>query len=152
MLGLCRLFADNTSIWQRSYELNSLENMVNIDLENISVWANKWLVKLNSSKTEIVYFSNRNVPDDLMLTFDNITIKPVDCHKHLGVAISYDCKSSAHNNYIVEKASKQIAVLRKLKFQLSKSFVNKMFLTFSDLFWNILVRYGIIVQKQILID
>ena len=104
--------------------------MVNIDFENISVWADKWLVKLNPSKTEIVYFSNRNVPNDLVFTFNNIAIKPVDCHKHLGVTISSDCKWSAHINSIVVKASKQIAVLRKLKFHLSRNFLDKMYLTF----------------------
>jgi hypothetical protein len=34
--GLCRLFADDTSIGGKSYEINSLCNMVNTDLKYIS--------------------------------------------------------------------------------------------------------------------
>ena len=130
MLGLCRLFADDTSIRQKSYEIDSLKNMVHIDLNNISEWAHKWLVKMNPNKTEIVYFSNRVVPNDLFFNFDGIVIKPVQCHKHLGLTISSDCKWSSHINIVIEKAAKQIAVLRKLKFYLSRDYLEKIYLTF----------------------
>jgi hypothetical protein len=32
-IGLCRLFADDKSIGEKSYKMNSLCNMVNIDLK-----------------------------------------------------------------------------------------------------------------------
>jgi hypothetical protein len=38
-IGLCRLFADDTSIGEKWYEMNSLCNMVNTDLKNISEWS-----------------------------------------------------------------------------------------------------------------
>jgi hypothetical protein len=46
MLGLCRLFADDTSVGERALEINNLRSMVNIDLNNITHWAKQWLVKL----------------------------------------------------------------------------------------------------------
>ena len=92
MLGLCRLFADDTSVGERSLEINSLRSMVNIDLNNIKHWAKQWLVKLNPEKTEIVYFSTRPSPDDLYFSTDNIKIKPFDAHKHIGVTLSADGK------------------------------------------------------------
>jgi hypothetical protein len=39
MLGLCRFFADDTSVGERSLEINHLRSMVNIDLNNITHWA-----------------------------------------------------------------------------------------------------------------
>ena len=41
MLGLCRLFADDTSVGERSLEINSVCSMVNIDLNNIKHWASR---------------------------------------------------------------------------------------------------------------
>ena len=38
MLGLCRLFADDTSVCERALEINNLRSMVNIDLNNITHW------------------------------------------------------------------------------------------------------------------
>ena len=108
LTGLCRLFADDTSISERCLDVQSLNNLVNIDLNNISVCAKKWLVKLNPDKTEIVYFNNRAVPDNLLFAVDNSTLSPVDQHKHLGVILSADCKWANHINFIIEKASKQV--------------------------------------------
>ena len=76
------MFADDTSIGEKSYEMNSLCNMVNTDLNNISEWSKQWLVKLNPTKTRIY---------------------PVKCHKHLGITLSADCKFSNHINTIIEK-------------------------------------------------
>lgn len=130
MLGLCRLFADDTSIGERSYNIDSLRNMVNIDLVNISNWSKQWLVKLNPDKTEIMYFSTRNAPDDLCFTVGDSRIYPVESHRHLGVILSADCKWTKHIDMIAEKASKQIAVLRKLKFQVSRGFLENIYLVF----------------------
>jgi len=41
------LFADDTSIGEISYEMNSFSNMANTDLKNISEWSKQWLVKVN---------------------------------------------------------------------------------------------------------
>ena len=105
MLGLCRMFADDTSDGERSLEINHLRSMVNIDLNNITHWAKQWLVKLNPEKTEIVYFSTRPSPDDLYFSTDNIKIKPVYAHKHLGVTLRADGKWSKYINNVVVKAS-----------------------------------------------
>jgi hypothetical protein len=39
--------------------------MVNTDLRNISEWSKQWLVKLNPTKTDIVYFKTIDVPPGL---------------------------------------------------------------------------------------
>ena len=56
-IGLCRLFADGTCIGEKSNEMNSLCNMVNTYLKNISEWSKQWLVKLNPTKIDNVSFS-----------------------------------------------------------------------------------------------
>jgi hypothetical protein len=85
MLGLCRLFADDTSVGERSLEINHLRSLFNTDLNNITHWAKQWLVKLNLEKTEIMYmyFSTRPSPVDLYFSTDNIKIKPVDAQYFL---------------------------------------------------------------------
>jgi hypothetical protein len=63
-IELCRLFADDISIGEKSYEMNSLCNMGNTDLKNISEWSKQWLVKL-----KVKYIVSRKFRDTLNLSF-----------------------------------------------------------------------------------
>ena len=54
-------------------------------------------------------------------------LKIVENHKHLGVTISLNNKWSKH---IINSALKQISYLRKLKFQLPKNTLNKLYCTY----------------------
>jgi hypothetical protein len=87
---LCRLFADDTSIGEKSYEINSLCNMVNTDLKYISQWCKQWLVKLNPTKTDIFYFNTTDIPPGLFW-IENTRIYP-------GCVI---CKQSAQANRFI---------------------------------------------------
>jgi hypothetical protein len=79
--------------------------------------------------TEIVYFSTRSYPLDLYFSIDNVKIKPVDGHKHLGVTLSADCKWSKHMNNVVVKTSRQIAVLHKIKVKVSRNLLENIYMT-----------------------
>ena len=83
--------------------MNSLCNMVNTDLKHISEWSKQWLVKLNPTKTDIVYFNTRDIPPGLFFWIENTRMYPVKCHKHLGITLSADCKWSNHIHTIIEK-------------------------------------------------
>jgi hypothetical protein len=61
---------------------------------------------------------------------ENTRMYPLKCHKHLGITLNADCKWSNHINTIIEKTSKLVAVLRKLKFKVSRNFLEIMYLTF----------------------
>ena len=102
--------------------------MVNTDLKYISKWCEQWLVKLNPTKTDIFYFNTTDIPPGLFW-IENTRMYPVKCHKHLGITLSADWKWSNHINTIIAKTSKQVAVLRKLKFKVSRNFFETMYLT-----------------------
>ena len=46
VLGLCRLFADDTSIGHSAHDEHTLVNLTDIDFSNLSKWSEQWLVKL----------------------------------------------------------------------------------------------------------
>ena len=101
------------------------------DLNNISEWSKQWLVKLNPTKIDIVYFNTRDTPPGLFFWIENTRMYPVKCHKHLGITLSADCKWSNHINTIIEKTSKQVTALRKLKFKVSRNFPETMYIVFN---------------------
>ena len=51
-------------------------------------------------------------------------------HKHLGIVFSSDCKWTKRIDKLIESASKQLNVLRKLKYCLNRNYLEKIYLTF----------------------
>ena len=54
----------------------------------------------------------------------------VETHKHLEIYLSYDCSWHKHISYIKEKAWNRINVKRKLKFELDRTSLEIIYLTF----------------------
>ena len=88
-------------------------------------WSNRWLLKFNSTKTEIIIFNVNGVECNLTFNFDKTTIDPVHTHKHLGIVFSSDCKWTKHIDKLIESASKQLNVFRKLKYRLNRNYLEQ---------------------------
>ena len=69
----------------------------------------------NPDKIDIMLFDSRR-QGNLNFKFGQTDILSVDFHKHLGIVFSVDGKWTQHIDYILSKESKQVCVLRKLKF------------------------------------
>jgi hypothetical protein len=67
---------------------------------------------------------------NLNFKFGQTDILFVDFHTHLSIVFSSDGKLTRHIDYILSKASKQLCVLRKLKFILKREILEKIYLTF----------------------
>ena len=63
----------------------------------------------------------------LMITQGLILLKT---HKHLGVHLSSNNKWTKHIDSVISSASKQVSYLRKLKYQLNRRSLNKLYCTF----------------------
>jgi hypothetical protein len=96
-----------------SASLMSLDSSasLNRDLQKNSIWAQKWKVSFNSSKSKDKIFSNNSPP----LLFSNIYIERVNLHKHLGIYLSSSLDWSKHVHEVCLKANKKLSVLRSVK-------------------------------------
>ena len=56
MIGLSRLFADDTSLQCSSDSLREIETNMNHDLNVLNEWAKKWLMSFNPLKTKVMFF------------------------------------------------------------------------------------------------
>jgi hypothetical protein len=78
--------------------INTLElqvkTVIDHDLKELDEWSKKWLMTFNSDKTEIMLFSNTDIPG-FNFTFNERTIPITNSHKHLGVTFSSDAKWSS---------------------------------------------------------
>jgi hypothetical protein len=61
--------------------------VIDHDLKELDEWSKKWLMTFNSDKTEIMLFSNTDIPE-FNFTFNGRIIPITNSHKHLGVTFS----------------------------------------------------------------
>jgi hypothetical protein len=130
MTGLGRLFADDTPIRHIANDKDSLQDMVNLDLAYLNDWSKRCLVKFNQNKTEIMVFSTRDTKRYFNFDFDGTSLTDVELHKHLCVIFCNDCKWTRHTDKLIEKSSKQLNILSKLKFKLKRNYLETIYLTF----------------------
>ena len=82
------IHADDTTLIASSANPTETTDILNMDLDKISVWAEKWKVKFNAEKLCSMLYStkqNLNIPG-LLLNGDSI--KMVNEHKHLGIFLT----------------------------------------------------------------
>ena len=129
LISLTRLFADDTSFSCSGDDESQIRSVINHDLNALSEWSNKWLMSFNPDKTEIMIFSNSDIPL-LNFNFNGIDIPISGSHKHLGITFSSDAKWNLHVENILSSVSKHLNVLRKLKYKLSRSNLEKLYIVY----------------------
>ena len=82
------LFADGTSL---SIVVNTPDiygAILQSDIDKVSRWADRWLVKFNPSKSKSLLISRKQIkPVHLDLSLSDVVIPSVPSHKHLGIII-----------------------------------------------------------------
>ena len=92
----------------------------------LSKWSKQWLVTFNPNKTVALYFGNCQPP---LLEFNNTVLSTTFDHKHLGVALSGDCKWHTHINNICSSSSKNLGILKKM-FTVKRNTLNRIYISF----------------------
>ena len=139
-----KLFADDTSIYMiiDNPLLNAIQ--LNQNLNKIHNCSKKWLVNFNPQKTETLLISRKTFPTyHPPLFMNNTPIQEVSEHKHLGLIFDTSCQWKSHIDYILEKASNKLKLLRALKFQIDRKSLQTMYFSFirpvieySDIVWD----------------
>ena len=151
-----KLFADDTSLYLIVDDPNETANILNNDLETIHKWAETWLVKFNPSKSESLLLSRKNITHlHPPLVMNNVHIKKVTHHKHLGLFLSHDGTWHEHIDYITSKAWQRLNIMRKLKFLLDRESLQIIYISFirpileySDVVWDNITQYEVnAIQK-----
>jgi hypothetical protein len=63
LISPTRLFADYTYFSYSNRDELQIKTVIDHDLEELDEWSKKWLMTFNSDKTEIMLFSNTDIPE-----------------------------------------------------------------------------------------
>jgi hypothetical protein len=129
LISLSRFFADDTSFRYSGRDEIHIQTVIDHDLIKLDEWSKKWLMSFNPKKTEIMLFSNMEIPE-LNFTFNGRTNPITNSHKHLGVTFSSDAKCNIYIEHILSSIYKHLNVLRKLKYKLFRKKIEKIYLVY----------------------
>ena len=111
------LFADDTNILLSHNNLRELINIMNLELNNVSLWFKSNKLSLNISKTHFMHFqtTRRNVTLSQNIIIDNIPLNQEEYVKFLGITIDKHLSWGQHINNVSSSIAKGIGILYKLK-------------------------------------
>ena len=107
-----RLFADDCILYR---EIRTMQDQLILqnDLNKLKEWADKWGMKFNPSKCEIMRICHNRTPLERFYTLSGQVLKQVNKTKYLGVYISEDLSWTPHIEYTTAKANRALGLLRR---------------------------------------
>ena len=110
-----KIYADDTKIYRTINEPDKDIPALQLDLNRLSDWANKWQSCFNPEKFEVMHATHsrdRSKPSYSL----GVQLKSVESVKDLhgvGVTINSDLSCGKHVSYIVNKANKVLGVIKQ---------------------------------------
>ena len=123
------LFADDTTLSMSGDQLVVLTQKINTELAKVLDWliVNKLIINL--SKTNCMLFTNKREERILNIKAHNTVLEQKSECKFLGIIIDDEISWKAHINYISNKVSKTIALLRYLRYTFPKQVLKTLYMT-----------------------
>ena len=127
------MFADDTNLFLTGNDLITVERQFNNELVLINTWFQANLLSLNVSKTSFVIFGRRkNMSANIFI--NKTSLQRVYDTKFLGVILSADLKWDKHIEIVVNKISKNIGIISKVRHLLPKNLTCNLYFTLFDPF------------------
>ena len=118
IISICKIFADDTSLFSKVYNTVNSENTLNTDLKSITNWAYQWKIKFNpdpkKQANEVTFFRKSNTVSHPPVIFNNNSIAKCSYHKHLGVVLDSKLDFSIHIEHKIKRCNKLISLLGRL--------------------------------------
>ena len=143
-----KLFADDTSIYTIVKDKNESANILNNDLQLISIWGYQWKMLFNPDPKkpaqEVLFSRKKQLQNHPNISLNNIQVERSGHQKHLGLILDEKLNFKKHVDGAISKVNKGISVIKKLRHTLPR----KSLITIYKVFLRPLIDYGDIIYDQ----
>ena len=116
--SICKIFADDTSLFSKVLDVNESTKKLNLDLEKISEWAFQWKMHFNpdpnKQANEVIFSRKSKVHSHPPLTFNNNDVKKCPHQKHLGIILDSKLDFNIHVDNKIKKCYRMIGIIKRL--------------------------------------
>ena len=115
------LFADDTNVFLSHKDADCLANILNTELNKLSIWFRANKLSLNLKKTKFMVFkpSQKRKSHDIQLFINDYKLDQVKETIFLGVILDENLNWKSEISHVANKVSKSIGIIRKSNFYLS---------------------------------
>ena len=145
----CIMYADDTTLLCSSSDPISLQSDLTSSLTSIATWFKVSKLTFNVKKIKLMIFGTNNILknfENISLTYAKDLIDRVDSYKYLGVLFNPWLTWCNHVNSISSRISKRIGLIRRIKFFLPISILNKLAKALVMPHFDFVVECGLIVM------
>ena len=108
-----RLFADDYTIYREVSKQSDCE-MLQMDLNNLHIWTQKWQLSLNASKCKAMRFTNKWKLNHYVYHLNNTPLEWCESYKYLGVILTRSWLGmTMHVSEVKLKATRILNLLRQ---------------------------------------
>ena len=129
-----KFFADDTMLYSIVRDATTSAADLNHDLELIRKWAYQWKMEFNpdptKQATEVLFSCKRSKVDHPPLYFNGTQVVRTDEQKHLGLVLTPSLNFQKHLYQKIQKAKKNIGIIKHLSSFLPLKTLNQMYKTF----------------------
>ena len=123
--SICKIFADDTSLFSKVIDINESANNLNSDLEKITKWAHQWKMQFNpdpnKQANEVIFSKKLNGISYPPVKFNNNDIAKCSDQKPLGIVLDSMLNFESHVNQKIKKCNKLVGVIRRLSVHLPRT-------------------------------
>ena len=125
--SLCKIFADDTSLFSKVSDRHKSASNLNDDLEKISYWAYQWKMQFNpdpNKQANEVIFSRKTSSNNLShppIKFNKNGISKCPHQRHLGIVLDSKLNFNAHVDQKIKKCNRIIGLIRRLSINLPRN-------------------------------
>ena len=108
------LFADDTAFYTTSRFAKQIIKRLEKALKVFNKYLKRWKIKMNTEKTQAIFFSNRRtrqLPGNRKIRIDSTEVEWSTEIKYLGLKLDKKLKFKSHIQYILEKSHRAVRIL-----------------------------------------
>ena len=125
LISVCKLFADDKKVYRNIVDYSAC-NKLQDDLNSLSVWSDRWLLKFNAGKCGVLKIREKL---KYKYSLNGIYLEEVNQQKDLGITISNDLSPRSHIINIVKKANQRVGMIRRCFSNLTPKKVKTLYVT-----------------------
>ena len=120
-------YADDSTVFLSHCDVRELFRAVERELDKVVRWLSVNRLSINVGKTFFLVFSNREIPSDMIIRMDEVTLRRIEEREFLGIILADDLCFREQINRVCKKLSRGAGIMYRVSGMVPKEVLKKVY-------------------------